>query len=341
MTQIVKNILVIGSSGSPVEIIFLLKTLQKVEFPVIYFLDNGFLSSKDKDFLKGYQGVLPFEIRFITPEACKPNFFDLIVSLSTMFRKISPRSYTAANQQLKDLEIDTRYPLFSDQNDILGCVEAVMNFQKLALNTCKEGGVIVFYPLLVPFSVFAAYENNKDFKILDTEAEVLWQGLASLNMVNWPSYSKVPLTLHVEPAPLHYNGKFVASEMFTNETRSCNEVTFDLAETAPKLTEFFSKKDLLIIPSILSNACCVKKEFHVGYPVDFKLLRRSLQLPTATITEYQVNYPSLLADPSKKRSVNNIYFGGRYFQSARGVRKILSDLDDQWYHELYGSKKGF
>ena len=80
------------------------------------------------------------------------------------------------NEDLKACGIDTRYPIWSDQNNITEFVMSSMNLHKFLLNITNIEGVVIYYPLAIPFNVFAAYEGIKDdFVILDHEAETLWE----------------------------------------------------------------------------------------------------------------------------------------------------------------------
>ena len=108
------RVLIIGSSGSAAELIFLLKALPRMEFPQFVYLDNGFIPASSKKRLKDYEDVLPVEISFVTPEECQQNSFDLVLSLSTMFRTVAPQFFTKENQALINCGINPDFPIFSD-----------------------------------------------------------------------------------------------------------------------------------------------------------------------------------------------------------------------------------
>ena len=189
---------------------------------------------------------------------------------------------------------------------------------------------MAFAPTAVPFSVFRAFNGNRDFTILDPEIGVNWKGFKSSI---YPSYWNVPLTLHIEPNDCYYDDRFVAAEMLNDKVSSCIDVTFQLAKAAPKLAKFFAEKGLRIVPSKLCNACCVRKTVHTGYTVDFKLLKHPLQLPTSTMSKVQD--VSFLRDRSNRKFVNSIYYGGRYSAGDGQLCQILSDLDEIWYRNTY------
>ena len=109
--------------------------------------------------------------------------------------------------------------------------------------------MIVVHSSAVPFTVFKAYHNSKDFKILDNEIAISWEDLANSN---WPSYSVNPVTLQVEPKSTYYSGEFVAGELINPKTNSLDGATFRLDETSPKLVDLFAKKGLLIVPSLFT-----------------------------------------------------------------------------------------
>ena len=197
-----------------------------------------------------------------------------------------------------------------------------MNLKKFLLNITKVGGFAVVAPLAVPFTVFGAYEDKHDFVILDTESYPVWEDLLN---GNWPSYCAGPVILQLELRPHHFNGTFVASELLNPESDSSDAATFDLRVTAPKLLEFFAKKGLLVVPSIFGTGSCVKKVKHVNYEVDMSLLRKPLQLPTATMKRAEEE--GFLENPQNWRFANNIYFGARYFVGGKPIRRVCGEID--------------
>ena len=231
--------------------------------------------------------------------------FDCTLSFSTSFRTVLPFQYNEANEDLKQCGIDTRYPIWSDENNITEFVMNSMNLHRFLLNISTIDGVIVYYPLSIPFNVFAAYEGyNGDFVILDPEAETLWEDTAN---ARWPSYCTNPLVLQLEENPVYYSGKFVAEEIFNPETTTREEATFDIGDTAPEMVERFAERGLLPVFVPYSTACCARKVRHMDYAVDFRLLRRPLQLSTRTMK--RVEAPGFLEDPKNRRFASSVYFG--------------------------------
>jgi len=332
-----REVAVFGTAGTPAEIFFVFRQFPRVEFLKFVFINTGFLSDTQKDTLLKYEGILPCSITFAQPEDCKSNSFDLVICLSTSFRSVSPYQYHKDNKALESCGIDTRLPIWSDANHICDFVLCSINLMKFLLNLCKIGGLVIIYPSAVPFSVFGAYEGNKeDFIIRDTEAEVVYENTVN---VHWPSYCTNPLTLQLEKTPGYYSGKFVAAELLQIENSSRDDATFDIRETAPELVELFGKKGFQVVLSILINACCAEKVKHVDYKVDMELLKEPLQLPTATMK--RIEKPGFLENSKNRRFASSVYFGGRYQLCAREVRRVCSETDEKWFRTTYGSRKGF
>ena len=330
---------------TPCELLFIFRNFQLVDYFELYFLEvEGYgFSQEQKTKLLKYQNMLPCSINFQKIETIKDNWFDMIFCFGTLFRSVSSFRYNAENEALKKLGIDTKYPLFSDTNDIVGFVNSIMNCQKFLLNSVKVGGFILSYPLTVPFSVFAACEQKDDFVIKDVEAEVTW---INTSHSHWPDYITTPISLQLF-TPSTFREKleghistFIASELLDDKTGvTVNDVTYDLKKIAPKLMNFFSKKGIQVIPSIFTVASCIQKTKHVNYKVDMVRLRTPLQLPTETMR--RISSDDFLQDPKNRRYVSRVYYGGRYQLCAKELRRVCQEIDKQWFQDIYGSCKGF
>ena len=76
----------------------------------------------------------------------------------------------------------------------------------------------------------------------------------------------------------------------------------------------------------------------MDYAVDFRLLRRPLQLSTRTMK--RVEAPGFLEDPKNRRFASSVYYGGRYFICAKAARRVCNETDERWFREIY-KRKGF
>ena len=207
-----RRIAIYGTACTPFELMFAMRAFPKVEFYDLYYIEVHPFSQEQKSNLLKYEEILNCKITFIKPEDCWSNMVDGTLCLSTSFRTVSAFRYNAMNEDLKACGIDTRYPIWSDQNNITEFVMSSMNLHKFLLNITNIEGVVIYYPLAIPFNVFAAYEGIKDdFVILDHEAETLWED--TLN-ARWPSYCTNYQSPYLTAGrnSSYYSGKFVAGE---------------------------------------------------------------------------------------------------------------------------------
>ena len=58
------------------------------------------------------------------------------------------------NKALKNLGINTEFPLISDQNNILDFVFQIIKFQKLFLTCTRTNRVIIIYPIFVSWELY-------------------------------------------------------------------------------------------------------------------------------------------------------------------------------------------
>jgi len=233
--------------------------------------------------------------------------------------------------------INTAYPIWCDKNNIKEFALGSLNLKRFLLSICKVGGVVAIYPSAVPFTVFDAYESQGDFRILDLDLEVAWDNTVHSH---WPTYGDSPVILQVEQDSGYFNPEFVAGELFNVEKKVLRkEATFDLTKVAADLLAVFSEKGVLIAPTVFTNGSCAQKIKHVDYTVDMGLLRKMMQVPTATMQ--RIDDLNFRKQPKNRRFVNSIYYGGRYSLCGKELRRVMKELDDRWFREVYGSRKGY
>ena len=329
VNKITKDIAIYGSNCSPAELLFIYRTFKSVDFFYLDYYDLDFVSDDAKQKLLLYQRLLPVKIRFITPENTIPESYDAQFCMSTCFRSVAPSKYNHQNNELKKAGINTNYPLWSDRNSITTFVKCVFNLYRLLLSRCKTGGYVVVHPTAVSFSVFKSFEKNFDFTILDKDPPgVNWESSRS---GVFPSYSTSPITLQIESNAAYFDDSFVASELLKKNTLPA-DATFSLTKVAPELGKFFSKKGVLVVPSVFSNGSCIRKDKHVSYNVDLKLLKYPLQLSTAAMS--RMSEGDLLTNPDKQRVASRLWYGSRYFLS-RQPSAACEEMNRKWFREAY------
>ena len=266
---------------------------------------------------------------FKKPEELERSSFDASLCLAANFRSVSYRVYNSDNADLGRNNIDVSFPIWSDKNDIKSFLVASMNLQRFLVSLVRVGGIVIVYPTAVSFQVLAAYDGFRDYEILDHRGEVTWQGCA---MSTFPSYSTAPLTLHLDTKSPLRKSDYVAAEMFS-EGMSIDSITYRFDKIAGDANSDFLKKGLNVIPAIYSLGCCVRKLLDINYDIDYALLRNTLQFHTNTFEK--LKDPTVFTDPSKRRFLNSIYYGGRYELCCRDIRRVCNDFNEYLLSESY------
>ena len=152
----------------------MVKNYPDVTWYNLYYIDCGFFSEQDKERLKKFEESYPCTIHIASPEDLAQGSFDFSVCLGCNFRSVSPKVYNEGNEQLKKQGINVKFPLFSDENELLPFVLGAMNLLRYLVSLVKVGGLVVCYPTSVSFQVLAAFDAYGDYRILDFEEEVTW-----------------------------------------------------------------------------------------------------------------------------------------------------------------------
>ena len=97
------------------------------------------------------------------------------------------------------------------------------------------------------------------------------------------------ISLHILNDDALFSDKFIAAELL-HDGKTANDVTYSLKEIAPKLDNFFKRKNIVVVPSIYTYNSCVKKIKYAEYSVDFKNFKEPLQLKTKTYSKLYCLY---------------------------------------------------